>query len=61
LQDEETRELLNADFEIGQILRDRILPRAVLYFTGEAQDDEDVSLFFHFAVGIKINPSFFIF
>jgi nucleosome assembly protein 1-like 1 len=39
--DEETRELLNADFEIGQILRDRILPRAVLYFTGEAQDDED--------------------
>lgn len=39
--DEETRELLNADFEIGQILRDRILPRAVLYYTGEAQDDED--------------------
>jgi len=39
--DDETRELLNADFEIGQILRDRILPRAVLYFTGEAQDDED--------------------
>jgi len=39
--DDETRELLNADFEIGQILRDRILPRAVLYYTGEAQDDED--------------------
>lgn len=38
--DDETRELLNADFEIGQILRDRIVPRAVLYFTGEANDDE---------------------
>jgi len=39
--DDETRELMNADFEIGQILRDRILPRAVLYFTGEAADDDD--------------------
>jgi nucleosome assembly protein 1-like 1 len=39
--DDDTRELLNADFEIGQILRDRILPRAVLYYTGEAADDED--------------------
>jgi nucleosome assembly protein 1-like 1 len=38
--DDDTRDLLNADFEIGQILRDRVLPRAVLYFTGEAQDDE---------------------
>lgn len=38
--DDETRELLNADFEIGQILRDRIVPRAVLYFTGEANDDD---------------------
>jgi nucleosome assembly protein 1-like 1 len=37
--DEETRDLLNADFEIGQILRDRIVPRAVLYFTDEAHDD----------------------
>lgn len=40
--DEETQELLNADFELGQILRDRILPRAVLYFTGEAEDDDDM-------------------
>jgi len=39
--DDITRDLLNADFEIGQILRDRILPRAVLYFTGEAHDDDD--------------------
>lgn len=41
--DEETRDLINADFEIGQILRDRIIPRAVLYFTGEAHDDDDES------------------
>lgn len=39
--DEETRELLNADFEIGQLLRDRLVPRAALYFTGEAQDDDE--------------------
>jgi len=39
--DDENKELLNADFEIGQILRDRIIPRAVLYYTGEAHDEED--------------------
>jgi len=39
--DDDTREILNADFEIGQVLRDRIIPRAVLYFTGEAQDDDE--------------------
>jgi len=38
--DEETRMLLHSDFEIGQALRDRIIPRAVLYFTGEANDDD---------------------
>jgi len=39
--DDENKELLNADFEIGQILRDRIIPRAVLYYTGEAHDEDD--------------------
>lgn len=39
--DDDTRDLLNADFELGQILRDRVVPRAVLYFTGEAADDDD--------------------
>jgi len=38
--DEETRMLLHADFEVGQALRDRIIPRAVLYYTGEANDEE---------------------
>lgn len=39
--DEDTEALLAADFEIGHFLRERIVPRAVLYFTGEALDDDD--------------------
>lgn len=37
--------MLAADFEIGHFIRERIVPRAVLYFTGEAieDDDDDVS------------------
>jgi nucleosome assembly protein 1-like 1 len=33
--------LLAADFEIGHFIRERIVPRAVLYFTGEALEQED--------------------
>lgn len=29
------------DFEVGQLIRDQIIPRAVLFYTGEAADDED--------------------
>merc|ERR1739848_562697 len=41
--DEETQALLTADFEIGHYINERIVPRAVLYFTGEAleSDSED--------------------
>jgi nucleosome assembly protein 1-like 1 len=39
--DEETEALLSADFEIGHFIREHIVPRAVLYFTGEALDDDD--------------------
>ncbi|KAI0228751.1 Nucleosome assembly protein 1-like 1-A, partial [Lamellibrachia satsuma] len=39
--DEETEALLAADFEIGHFIRERIVPRAVLYFTGEALDDDE--------------------
>jgi len=39
--DEETQELLTADFEIGHYIRERIIPKAVLYFTGEALEDDD--------------------
>jgi len=39
--DPETQDLLTADFEIGHYIRDRIIPRAVLYFTGEALEEEE--------------------
>jgi len=38
--DPETQDLLTADFEIGHYIRDRIIPRAVLYFTGEALEED---------------------
>lgn len=41
--DPDTRSLLTADFEIGHYIRERIVPRAVLYFTGEAlEEDSDL-------------------
>jgi len=45
--DEETEDLLAADFEIGDFFRQRLIPKAVLFYTGEAMeefedsDDED--------------------
>ena len=39
--DVETQELLTSDFEIGHYFRERIIPRAVLFFTGEALDEDD--------------------
>lgn len=33
--------MLTTDFEIGHYIRERIVPRAVLYFTGEGIEDED--------------------
>jgi nucleosome assembly protein 1-like 1 len=38
--DEQTQIKLTTDFEIGQYIRERIIPHAVLYYTGEALDDE---------------------
>lgn len=38
--DEETQIRLTNDFEIGQYIRERIVPRAVLYYTGEALEDD---------------------
>ncbi|XP_076374198.1 nucleosome assembly protein 1 isoform X2 [Tachypleus tridentatus] len=39
--DEDTQVLLAADFEIGHFIKERIIPKAVLYFTGEALEDEE--------------------
>jgi len=29
------------DFEVASLLRESVIPRAILYFTGDAEDDED--------------------
>lgn len=41
-QDAESQELLQADFEIGQLFRDQIVPRAVLFYTKEAVEENDL-------------------
>ncbi|KAM9311038.1 nucleosome assembly protein 1-like 1 isoform 2-T2 [Gastrophryne carolinensis] len=41
LLDDDAEAILTADFEIGHFLRERIIPRSVLYFTGEAIEDDD--------------------
>ncbi|XP_065201111.1 nucleosome assembly protein 1-like 1 [Planococcus citri] len=38
---DETQALLTSDFEIGHYIRERVVPNAVLYFTGEAMEDYD--------------------
>ena len=56
VQDEDTEALLAADFEIGHFIRERIVPRAVLYFTGEALENDDVSVWLWcFVVGPPIS------
>lgn len=33
---------MSEDYQVGSVLKEKVIPRAVLYFTGEAmQDDED--------------------
>merc|ERR1712066_724149 len=39
--DVDTQELLTSDFEIGHYIRERVVPRAVLFFTGEALEEDD--------------------
>jgi len=39
--DEDSEFTLASDFEIGHFFRERIVPRAVLYFTGEALEDDE--------------------
>jgi nucleosome assembly protein 1-like 1 len=41
IEDNDEMRMLAADFEIGHMLRDSIVPKAVLYFTGEAGDEDD--------------------
>lgn len=39
--DVESQSILTNDFEIGHIIRESIIPKAVLYYTGDIIDDED--------------------
>ncbi|KAB0350660.1 hypothetical protein FD754_015517 [Muntiacus muntjak] len=39
--DDDSEAILAADFETGHFLHERIIPRSVLYFTGEAIADDD--------------------
>ncbi|XP_067938029.1 nucleosome assembly protein 1-like 1 isoform X2 [Watersipora subatra] len=39
--DEDTEALLQADYRIGYFIREKVVPYAVLYFTGEACEDDD--------------------
>lgn len=38
---DEERAILAMDFDVGFNIKEKIIPRAVLYFTGEALDDDD--------------------
>jgi len=37
----EKQALITEDFDIGFNIKEKLVPRAVLYFTGEAEDDDD--------------------
>ncbi|UJR08120.1 hypothetical protein I4U23_012397 [Adineta vaga] len=41
IEDSDEMRMLAADFEIGHMLRDSIVPKAVLYYTGEVGDEDD--------------------
>jgi len=41
--DDETQMYLQQDFQIGHFLRERVVPRAVLFYTGEEQESEEES------------------
>ena len=39
--DEEIAQFLSDDYTRAEFIRDRLVPKAVLFFTGEAVEDED--------------------
>ncbi|GAA51795.1 histone H2B [Clonorchis sinensis] len=44
VKDDDIQMLLESDFKLGQFLRDTIIPKAVLFFTGEEIADETVEV-----------------
>ncbi|XP_037959749.1 nucleosome assembly protein 1-like 1-A [Teleopsis dalmanni] len=41
LDDEKNKKLRDMDFELAYLLRNKVIPRAVLYYTGDIVDDEN--------------------
>ena len=39
--EEEVSQLLSDDYARAEFIRDRLVPKAVLFFTGEIMEDED--------------------
>ena len=54
--DAETQELLTADFEIGHYIRERIIPRAVLFFTGKILDFSEVNIYYDECLTAILTP-----
>lgn len=46
--DDDTQALLTSDFEIGHYIRERIVPRAVLYYTGNCINKLNILTFWRF-------------
>ena len=40
-EEEEVSQLLSDDYARAEFIRDRLVPKAVLFFTGEIVDEED--------------------
>ena len=40
-EEEEVSQLLSDDYARAEFIRDRLVPKAVLFFTGEIADEED--------------------
>lgn len=41
-EEDDSHEVMRADFEVGQVLRDNLINRAVLFYTGEAELGDDM-------------------
>lgn len=39
--EQEKQNILSNDFEVGHLIRERIIPKAALYYTGDIVDDDD--------------------
>ena len=58
--DEETEDLFEADFEIGHFFKEFLIPKAVLYFTGELIDENDEDYDEEEGDADELKASFFI-